>query len=92
VRFVTDGVETAVAQAKAAAGDKSVGVHGADTIQQCLNAGLLDELHIDLAAVLLGQGVRLFDRLVDTPVTLGDPSVVAGEAVTHLRYPVHTAS
>ena len=92
VHFVTDGVETAVAQAKAAAGDKSVGIHGADTIQQCLNAGLVDELHIDLAAVLLGKGVRLFDRLVDTPVTLGDPSVVGGEAVTHLRYPVHTGS
>ena len=53
--FVTDGMETAVAQAKAAAGEKSVGIHGADTIQQCLNAGLLDELHIDLAAVLLGK-------------------------------------
>ena len=92
VHFVTDGVETAVAQAKAAGGDKSVGIHGADTIQQCLNAGLVDELHIDLAAVLLGKGVRLFDRLADTPVTLGDPSVVGGEAVTHLRYPVHTGS
>jgi dihydrofolate reductase len=85
-------LDGAVARSKAAAGDKSVGVHGADTIQQCLNAGLLDELHIDLAAVLLGKGVRLFDRLANTPVTLGDPTVVAGEAVTHLRYPVYTAS
>jgi hypothetical protein len=42
---------------------KSVGVHGADTIQQCLNAGLLDEIHVDIAAVLLGSRVRLFDRL-----------------------------
>jgi dihydrofolate reductase len=54
VEFDTEGIESAVARAKSAAGPKSVGVHGADTIQQCLNAGLLDEIHIDLAAVLLG--------------------------------------
>ncbi len=88
VHFVTDGLESAVAQAKAAAGDKSVGVHGADTISQLLNAGLLDELNIDLAAVLVGAGTRLFDALENTPVTLGNPTVVAGEGVTHLRYPV----
>jgi dihydrofolate reductase len=89
VEFVTDGLESAVARAKAAAGPKSVGVHGAETIQQCLNAGLLDELHVDLAAVLLGGGVRLFDDLANTPAVLGNPTVVAGEGVTHLRYPVH---
>jgi dihydrofolate reductase len=89
VEFVTDGLESAVARAKAAAGPKSVGVHGAQTIQQCLNAGLLDELHVDLAAVLLGGGVRLFDDLANTPAVLGNPTVVAGEGVTHLRYPVH---
>jgi dihydrofolate reductase len=88
VEFVTDGLESAVARAKAAAGPKSVGVHGAQTIQQCLNAGLLDELHVDLAAVLLGGGVRLFDDLANTPAVLGNPTVVAGEGVTHLRYPV----
>jgi len=88
VEFVTDGIEAAVARAKAAAGSKSVGVHGADTIQQCLNAGLLDEIQVDLAAVLLGEGVRLFDHLADTPVVLGDPQVVDGVGVTHLRYPV----
>lgn len=91
VHFVTDGLESAVRQAKAAAaaaGGKSVGVHGADTIQQLLNAGLLDELHVDVAAVLLGSGVRLFDRLAGTPVVLGNPTVIAGVGVTHLRYPV----
>jgi dihydrofolate reductase len=88
VHFVTDGIESAVAQARAAAGGKSVGIHGADTIQQCLNAGLLDELHIDLAAVLLGSGVRLFDHLAATPVVLGNPTVTRGVGVTHLRYPV----
>ena len=91
VQFVTDGIESAVAQARSAAGAKSVGVHGADTIQQCLNAGLLDEIHIDLAAVLLGSGVRLFDHLADTPIVLGDPTVVTGVGVTHLRYPVQAS-
>jgi dihydrofolate reductase len=89
VQFVTDGIETAVARAKAAAAPRSVGVHGAQTIQQCLDAGLLDAIHIDLAAVLLGAGVRLFDNLAKTPARLGDPTVVAGVGVTHLRYPVH---
>ena len=91
VEFVTDGIESAVARAKAAAGPKSVGVHGAQTIRQCLDAGLLDEIHVDLAAVLLGAGVRLFDGLANTPAVLGNPTVVAGVGVTHLRYPVHTS-
>jgi dihydrofolate reductase len=89
VEFVTDGMESAVARATAAAGSKSVGVHGAQTIQQCLDAGLLDEIHVDLAAVLLGEGVRLFDHLATAPAVLGSPTVVAGVGVTHLRYPVH---
>ncbi len=65
-------------------------VHGAETIQPLLNAGLLDEIHVDLAAVLLGEGVRLFDHLANTPVVVGNPTVVTGVGVTHLRYPVHT--
>lgn len=88
VHFVTDGVESAVKQAKTAAAGKDVGVHGADTIQQLLNAGLLDELSVDIAAVLLGSGVRLFDHLASTPAVLGTPTVVVGTGVTHLRYPV----
>ena len=91
VHFVTDGIESAVNQAKAAAGGKNVAVHGADTIQQLLNAGLLDELHVDVAAVLLGSGVRLFEGLTGTPANLGNPKVTAGVGVTHLRYPVRTA-
>jgi dihydrofolate reductase len=85
VHFVTDGLESAVRQAKAAAGGKSVGVHGADTIRQLLNVGLLDELYIDIAAVLLASGVRLFDHLAGAPVVLGNPRVIAGVGVTH-RY------
>jgi dihydrofolate reductase len=91
VHFVTDGIESAVKQAKAAARGKSVGVHGADTIQQLLNAGLLDEISVDIAAVLLGSGVRLFDHLAGTPAALGNPTVIAGVGVTHLRYPVRKA-
>ena len=91
VHFVTDGLESAVRQAKAAAGEKSVGVHGADTIQQLLNAGLLDEISVDVAALLLGSGVRLFDHLAGTPAVLGNPTVIQGVGVTHLRYPVRRA-
>lgn len=91
VHFVTDGLESAVRQAKAAARGKSVAVHGADTIQQLLNVGLLDELHVDIAAVLLGSGVRLFDRLARAPIVLGTPTVTHGAGVMHLRYPVRKA-
>jgi dihydrofolate reductase len=91
VHFVTDGIESAVKRAKAAAAGKSVGVHGADTIQQLLNAGMLDEIHVDIAALLLGAGVRLFDHLAGTPTVLGNPRVIPGVGVTHLRYPVRKA-
>ena len=91
VHFVTDGLESAVKQARAAAGGRAVGVHGADTIQQLLNAGLLDELAIDVAALFLGSGVRLFDHLAGTPCVLGNPTVIQGVGVTHLRYPVRKA-
>jgi dihydrofolate reductase len=91
VYFVTDGLESAVNQAKAAASGKNVGVHGADTIQQLLNAGLLDEIHVDIAAVLLGSGIRLFDHLAGTPAILGNPTVIHGVGVTHLCYPVRRA-
>ena len=60
--FVTDGIESAVAQASAAAGDRAVTViAGASTLQQVLNGGFVDELHIDVMPVLLGKGLRLFD-------------------------------
>ncbi|HMI47211.1 MAG TPA: dihydrofolate reductase family protein [Gemmatimonadaceae bacterium] len=91
VHFVTEGIESAVKQAKTAAAGKNVGVHGADTIQQLLNAGLLDEISVDIAAVFLGSGVRLFDRLAGMPSVLGNPTVIQGVGVTHLRYPVRKA-
>jgi dihydrofolate reductase len=84
--FVTDGVASAVEQAKAAAGDKSVAVMGPDIAQQCLNLGLLDEVHIHLAPVLLGEGIPFFANLASAPVLFDDPEVIEGKAVTHLRY------
>jgi dihydrofolate reductase len=87
-RFVTEGVEVAVAQAAAVAGDKVVGVNGPNVAQQVLNAGLLDEIHVDLVPVLLGTGIRFFDQVRDAPVMLEDPVVIEGERVTHLTYRV----
>ena len=57
----------------------------------CRRAGLLDEMNIDVSAVLLGSGVRLFDRLAGAPAFLGNPKVIAGDGVTHLRYTVRKA-
>lgn len=91
VSFVTDGLESAVKHAKEAANGKDVAVHGADTIQQCLNTGLLDEINVDITAVLLGSGVRLFEHLTGTPAILSNPVVTAGSGVTHLRYAVRKA-
>ena len=86
--FVTDGVESAVAQAKVAAGDKNVGVAAASIAQQCLKAGLLDEIHVDLVPVLLGSGVRLFEHLDAGPIELERTRVVAAPGVTHLTFRV----
>jgi dihydrofolate reductase len=86
--FVTDGIESAVAQASAASGDGLVEVSGPNIIQQCLNLGFIDEVRVSLVPVLLGEGVRFFANLEHTPVRLEDPVVVEGKRVTHLRYRV----
>jgi dihydrofolate reductase len=86
--FVTEGVESAVAQAKIAAGDKDIAVSGSKITQQCLKAGLLEEIRIHLAPILLGDGIRLFDNLGGEPIELGTPKVVPTPAVTHLSYRV----
>jgi dihydrofolate reductase len=89
--FVTEGVESAVAQAEALAGDGIVGVGGADIAQQCLGAGLLDEVRVNLVPVLLGRGIRFFDNIADGPVPLESPRVIEGTGVTHLYYRVHAS-
>jgi dihydrofolate reductase len=88
VTFVTDGVESAIEQARKIAGNKKVVIASTTIVQQCLNAGLLDEIHIDLVPVLLGEGVRLFEHLQVAPVQLDGPHVSIGKGVTHLTYSV----
>jgi dihydrofolate reductase len=85
--FVTDGIHSAVDQAKAAAGGKVVGVHGASSAQQCLAAGLLDEFLISLAPVVLGSGTPLFDHQ-GSQVQLEQTSAIATPNATHLRFKV----
>lgn len=87
--FVTDGIESAVRQARAAAGDKDVLVSGgASAVQATIRAGLLDEFQIHLVPVLLGAGVRLFDHLGAERVELERLRVVESPVVTHLRFRV----
>lgn len=86
--FVTDGVASAVAQAKAVAGDKVVAVASANIAQQCLDLGLLDGVSVNLIPVLLGQGIRFFDHLKTAPIQLEDPEVIEGTGVTHLYFRV----
>jgi len=88
--FVTDGLESALEQAHAAAGDKDVLVAGGgDVARQFLRAGLLDELQIHLAPVFLGAGVRLFEGMAPGSAGLVAERVVAASpSVTHLRYRV----
>jgi dihydrofolate reductase len=86
-RFVTDGVAAAIDQARAAAGDKDVVVMGgANVIDQCLAAGLVDELRIHLSPLVLGGGTRLFE-LVDR-ITLAQRQVTESPRATHLTYEV----
>lgn len=87
--FVTDGFERALDQAKAAAGDKNVAVGGgANTIQQYLGSGLLDELQVHLVPIFLGGGVRLFEHLSPGQVELERTRVIDSPEVTHLKYRV----
>src|SRR5687767_3644073 len=86
--FVTDGVESAIRQAKQAAGDKDVVICTASILQQCLNLGLMDEILIDVAPILLGKGVRLFDHLDIKPSELERIRVVDAPGVTHLGFRV----
>ena len=85
--FVTDGIESALAQAKAAAGGKAVCIAGgAATAQQFLQAGLVDEVQIHLVSVLLGDGLRLFEQ--GRPLELERTRVLESPGATHLRFRV----
>ena len=87
VKYVTDGIESAMAQAKAAAGNKNVMVHGAYTAQKALEAGVLDELQIHQIPVLFGNGRRLFDVL-PSRIELEIVRVIDTPEATHIRYRV----
>jgi dihydrofolate reductase len=86
--FVTDGIESAIRQAKQAAGDKDVVLCTPTVLQQALNAKLVDELHVDVAPLLLGRGVRLFDRFGPAPIELEYIHAIAAPGVTHLSFRV----
>jgi dihydrofolate reductase len=84
--FVTDGVASAVAQAKAYSGDKTVSVTPGNVGGQAVAAGLVDEVRVDLVPVVFGAGVRYFGDYAGSPLLLENPRVVQGDRVTHLQY------
>ncbi len=87
--FVTDGIESALEQAKAAAGDRNVAVGGGASIaQQYIEAGLIDEIQIHLVPVLLGDGIRLFEHLDTEHIELERTRVIESPFATHLRFRV----
>ena len=88
VHYVTDGLESAMRQAKQAAGESDVMVHGAELAQSLLRARVLDKLEISLVPVLLGSGRRLFNGLDDEDIELEIERVLEAPGVTHVRYRV----
>jgi dihydrofolate reductase len=90
-RYVTDGVESCVRQAKAAAAGRDILLHGAATAQECLRAGLLDEMELQLMPVLLGQGRRLFENMPPDHIELELVRDLDAPGVQHLRYRVRKA-
>ena len=87
--FVTGGIERALEEAKAAAGDKDIAVMGGAEIgQQFIRAGLIDEISIPLVPVLLGSGTRMFEHFGDHHIQLETAGVIETPAATHLRFRV----
>jgi dihydrofolate reductase len=87
--FVTDGIDAALELARAAAGDKNVGIWGgANIIRQFLKAGLLDEMQIHLVPILLGDGVRLFEDLDPEGIELRRTGSIETPGASHLRFEV----
>jgi dihydrofolate reductase len=86
--FVTGGIQSAMAKAQELAGEKNVALHGASSVQQALKAGLVDEFHLSIAPVLLGEGVRLFDHLGSQPIHLERIRTIESPGATHLSFRV----
>jgi dihydrofolate reductase len=91
ITFVSEGIAPAVEQAAALAGDRVVSVAGAGVARACLDAGLLDEVWINLVPVVLGEGIPFLAGIANGPVRLEDPEVTQAAGVTHLRYRVRRA-
>jgi dihydrofolate reductase len=92
ISFVSSGLEEAVAAAQESAGDKDVGIFGGSLTRQCLDAGLLDEIVLHVAPVLLGSGVRLFGNEGAEQIELERVSVGEADQLTDLRFRVRRAS
>ncbi|MFC4404066.1 dihydrofolate reductase family protein [Gracilibacillus xinjiangensis] len=86
--FVKEGVISAVNQAKGIAGDKNVSIGTASIASQCIRAGLIDEMHLHVAPVLLGKGTRLFDQIGPEQLKLESKQVIDGSDVVHLTYKI----
>jgi len=85
--FVTDGIESALEQARAAAAEQDISIGGgASVVQQYLAAGLLDEVVVSVVPIILGGGARLFDNLGDPKLRIRQVQAVEAPAVTHIRY------
>jgi dihydrofolate reductase len=89
--FVTDGLASAIAQAKALAGNRNVALTAGNLTGQALAAGLVDEVSVTLVPAVFGSGVRFFGDYAGSPVLLDNPQVVQGDRVTHLHYRVSQA-
>jgi dihydrofolate reductase len=91
--FVTGGLDEALRLAREAAGEKNVIVMGgADVLRQCLDAGIVDELALTIAPILLGSGKRLFDGIAATDLRFEPAAVIGSPAATHIRYRVRSAA
>ena len=86
--FVTDGIQSAIKQAKGLAGEKNIALHGGSAVQQALKAGLLDEFHMAVAHVLLGEGIRLFDHIGSEPIQLEHIRTLETPGATHISFQV----
>src|SRR5690625_1398640 len=84
--FATDGIENAVKQAKDAANGKNVSIGTASIAGQCIKAGILDEMHLHVAPILMGNGIRLFEHIGTNQIKLESQQVTDGTDVTHLKY------
>ena len=91
--FVTGGLDEALRQAREAAGEKNVIVMGgADVLRQCLDAGIVDELALTIAPILIGSGKRLFDGIASTDLRFEPVAVIESPVATHIRYRVKSSA